>query len=173
MVQTSQLGISKYKWWMEIWKSWHSLQPSTFTGIPLPGGADCRKYELVPSPLWLQHVQPQSPVSITFDNSQEPESELQTTGDIRYLDSRMLQIRSTLRSCLQLVFINNSGLALAQLKCLAICHLVSKKMTSHLQRTEPSRWLGCQWTLIIRLEDGEYLQAKLWHGKLSRWGKWW
>ena len=38
------------------------------------------------------------------------------------------------RSCLPLVSIYNS--ALAQLKCLPICHLVIEKMTSHLPRTE-------------------------------------
>ena len=140
MVQTSQLGISKYAWWMEIWKCWDSLQPSTFTGIPLPGGAISRKYELFPSPLWLQHVLPvcQSPtLYFIFDKSQEPQEELQTIPDDQISgiqDAPDAPDQIDVRSCLPLVFITNSGLA--QLKCLAICHLVIEKITSHLPRTK-------------------------------------
>ena len=145
MVPTSQLGISNYKWWMEIWKCWDSLQPSTFTGIPLPSSAVRRKYELFPSPLWLQHVQSVN----TPQSSQSPPLYLTRVKNLSW-NSRQLLISDiwnpgcstcsrsderNVRSCLPLVFINNS--ALAQLKCLPICHLVSEKMTSHLPRTEP------------------------------------
>ena len=163
MDRTSQLGISSFKWWMEIWKCWDSLQPSTFTGIPLPSSAVRRKYELFPSPLWLQHVLTAAQLRLSHyiwksttwgGELQTPDIRLQKS-EIRYLESRMLHlVQINVGSCPPMVFITNS--TSAQLKCLVICHLVSEKMTPHLPRTAQSNnWLRVNFN--IQQERMEYI----------------
>ena len=138
MDRTSQLGISSCKWWMKIWKSWDSLQPSTFTGIPLPGRAvrgNMNCFHLL-SLITTRTAQSLSLYLTTVKNLsyRTPDLRYRISGILYYAPLSTCPSQINVRSCLPLVSINNS--TLAQLKCLPICHLVIEKMTSHLPRTE-------------------------------------
>ena len=84
---------------------------------------------------YLQCTAPVSWQSTTWESFRNPDNlsvlDIRNPGCSSCSRSDLVK----LRSCLPSVFISNSSLA--QLKCLAICHHVNEKMTSHLARTEP------------------------------------